>query len=203
MHETVDAKGLAALILAAGSSSRMGRPKQLLPWKGKTLLDYAVEKAKRVTPSISVVLGANAEEILKKTTLRDIDTTVHEGWSKGIGSSIAHGVAHLSRKSKPKAVLIMLVDQPLIPLEHLKNLATSFFKSPSTIIATDYKGRHGVPAIFDSSHFDELCQLNNDFGARELMAKHLHTSNSIKSMGQTIDIDTQENYETLYTRYGQ
>ena len=113
MNSNPPKNDLGILILAAGSSTRMGQPKQLLPWKNSTLLGNTIETAKALTKNILVVLGAHAELIEEKLP-KDVNRIINIGWNSGMGSSIALGVQQLERALGPERILILLVDQPLI-----------------------------------------------------------------------------------------
>ncbi|MEM1260255.1 MAG: NTP transferase domain-containing protein, partial [Bacteroidota bacterium] len=114
---------IAILILAAGRSSRMGKPKQLLSWKKTTLIGNAVAIASSLTNHFLVVLGANALKI--KPYVPEGKATLNEKWQEGMGSSLSHGVTALASKYEPRAILVMVADQPLLELEHYKGLIRS------------------------------------------------------------------------------
>lgn len=166
-------KNIAILILAAGSSSRMGQPKQLLPWKDTTLLGNAIRNATTSTAkAIYVVLGANAKRIQKEIVDGEIEVIENPDWQHGIGSSIGIGMKMLLKKDNDfDGILIMLADQPLIDKDYLNLMITSFYSQREHIIATAYKNRAGVPALFYKAYFNELADLKNDFGAKEQIGR--------------------------------
>ncbi len=187
--------------MAAGSSSRMGKPKQLLKWKNSNLLNHAIEIANRLdSKSNFVVLGSNAEAIIPEIKSTNINILINEDWKQGLGNSISFGVSSiLKRDSGLNGILIMLADQPLIELDHYVNLMKAFRSGKDQIIATEYKdGKLGVPALFDEVYFKELCSLNSDFGAKPLLIKHQENVTSVCSDQSVFDIDTQEQYEAIY-----
>lgn len=193
---------LAILLLAAGSASRMGRPKQLLPWKDKTLMEHAIDIALDITQNVFVVLGANHDAIKKRIDQRRIKIIENKAWEEGMGTSISKGTMHIQENEEIKAILVMLVDQPLLKKEHFMSLIDNLKKTAATIICTNYEGRSGVPAIFDASHFSQLGQLNQDFGAKHVIKENKQTL-SIQPLGNTVDIDTIDMYNELYEHYGQ
>jgi len=203
MPESFDPDDLAIVVLAAGGSSRMGTPKQLLPWKGKTLLEHAIEQARNVTENVTVVLGAHASIIRATIAFQGVATIENTEWYKGMGVSLALGVKDICKRTDTKSILVVLADQPLLGQEHLRKLAMTYFKNPHTLVATQYEKRSGVPAVFDATLFEELSQLNADFGARHLIQKHAYTSKAIAPIGQTVDIDTMEIYRTLFEQHGE
>ena len=188
----------AVLVLAAGSSSRMGRPKQLLPWGEGTMLQSAIETAKTSTSDqVVVVLGANSEAI-EKILPSDVISVVNTDWRNGMGSSIACGMRTLLESgTKFTAVLIMLADQPLIDSEYLNSLLATFQEKERGIVATDYNGRAGVPALFGSTYFKQLGKLDAEFGAKELLARNFFDIHLLDAGRKTADIDIEEDYDKL------
>lgn len=190
---------IVILILAGGKGSRMGTIKQLLPWKGATLLEHAIYQSKMSRASdIIVVLGANASEIRSKIKDNDIQFIDNPEWESGLGTSISCGV-HYIQNNRPdaKGVMVLLADQPLIDTEYINNMLDAFMKNSNDMVTTNYGNREGVPAIFDKEYFLELQSLNQDFGAKELIQKNNHLNLSINPKGKEKDIDTPEDYKAL------
>ncbi len=192
------------VILAAGASSRMGYPKQLLPWKETTLLGYAIEQGVNSNAdSIFVVLGANFKSITDKIDNHKITIIENSNWSLGMGSSIACAMEYIKRKNIHfNAILFTLVDQPLIEFNHFNILINSFLINNNNIIATQIKSRAGVPAIFGLSYFKALSNLNKDIGAKEIIAANMNDVLMVKTENLNVDIDTKISYKILYDKYG-
>ncbi|MBQ4822535.1 nucleotidyltransferase family protein [Aquimarina sp. MMG016] len=190
---------IAHLILAAGSSSRLGRPKQLLPWKGLTLIEHAIAQSLQLDQvSTYVVLGAYFDLIQKEIDDFPLTIVYNNDWKSGMGSSISFGIKSiLQENSSYDAVLISLVDQPLLEAEHLSELISEFVKKPDQVIATGLSKRVGVPAIFPSSYFEELSKLKEDFGARYILKQYKEFVDVVSDSGKGIDIDTLEQYQIL------
>lgn len=192
----------AGLILAAGSSSRMGRPKQLLPWKNTTLLGHTILHLRQVVKDVFVVLGANHSAI--KSSI--VDTNVHiiynSSWETGMGTSIATAMATISNSDKYDAVLIALADQPLLESEYYQKMTANFRTKEYPIIATSYGKHCGVPAIFDPIFFPEMQVLHADYGAKKLIQKHKAQAKCLVTEYAELDIDTPESYEQLYKAWG-
>jgi molybdenum cofactor cytidylyltransferase len=192
---------IAVLIMAAGGSTRIGSPKQLLKWKDSNLLVYTISKAIQLKVSkIIVVLGANSEEIISQLDQNKIRILVNHDWELGLGSSISEGVKFI-QKSYPdiSAVLIMLSDQPLIEQEHFIKMIRLFEHNTKKIIVTEYDDeKQGVPALFDNFYFKDLCALNADYGAKHLFKKYSKDIHEIVNKNASFDIDTLEQYEKLY-----
>ncbi|WP_276392096.1 nucleotidyltransferase family protein [Eudoraea chungangensis] len=187
------------LILAAGSSSRMGTMKQLLPWEGTTLLGHVVNTAINSNADNTVlVLGAKAEEIEKSIKPSLVNLVVNENWTKGMGSSIAKGVEYISQSlPDTKAVLILLADQPFINKNNLNTYLDKGNKFPKKIIATNYGLKHGVPALFPKSFFKQLITLNRDYGAREILETNRENILALKNNINLVDLDTMKKYHQL------
>lgn len=189
---------ISILILAAGASSRMkGKAKQLLPWKDTTLFGHALEQAKKVSDSVTVVLGARAERI-QNAIPGTVESIHNSDWDMGMGSSISKGIQHIL-KENPSAdgILIMLVDQPLLDAAYLNQLKSEFERDLSKITATAYGEKIGVPAIFPKHLFLELTQLDGDIGARQIIKSHKKQISVLQPEGKEIDIDTLETYNQL------
>jgi molybdenum cofactor cytidylyltransferase len=154
---------IAAIVLAAGSSSRLGEPKQLVRLGGENLLERAVRVAREVgCGAVIVVLGASAEVIRSRCSLGDARVLVNEGWEEGMASSIRLGVGALSGVD---GCVLMTCDQPAVTMEHLSLLMTA-----NEVRASRYAGRNGIPAFFPAAEFGDLMELRGDKGARELLA---------------------------------
>ena len=119
-------------------------------------------------------------------------------WKAGMGSSIAFGMREIMKSNEmPHAVLLMLADQPLIDTPYLSELKTQFLRGTGKIVATKYKNGFGVPAIFHTSLFEELSRLDQQFGARKIIAKYKKDCISIPSKDKAIDIDTINDYNYI------
>ncbi|WP_299312053.1 nucleotidyltransferase family protein [uncultured Aquimarina sp.] len=191
--------------MAAGSSSRLGSPKQLLPWKNTSLIANEIEKSLKLKNlETLVVLGAHFEIILKEIKHFPVVILHNKNWELGMGASISFGIQQILKyKENFEGVLITLVDQPLIDEEHLNNLISKFNENQDAIIATSMKDRIGVPAIFARHYFKELLLLKEDYGARQIIKKHESHIINIDGKDKTDDIDTKEQYKALLERVKQ
>lgn len=195
---------IAMIILAAGESKRMDAIKQLLPWKNTTLLGYTIEQGLvSDVDSVFVILGANSKSILNKIDQTDIVIINNQNWQKGMGTSIACAMHYFEKESlKFAAVLITLIDQPLLDAKHYNKLIYSYIKTYKNIISTKIKSKTGVPAIIDYKYFEELSMLDQNFGAKKVIAANLQDVYSINSYSLNVDIDTKETYDSLFGIYG-
>lgn len=191
-------KPAAAIILAAGSSSRLGMPKQMLTIHGKTLLQHSIDCAKEAgMKPIIVVLGARKEEI-KIDAPKEVLIVENEEWESGMASSIRTGIETL-RGSFPdsESAILMVCDQPFISSSLLGKLLQKLKETGSSIIASGYGNTMGTPALFRKSHFEELSALKGDSGAKILFEKHKTNLSSVPFEKGSIDIDTDEDYRNL------
>jgi len=187
------------VLLAAGSSERMGQAKQLLPWGEKSLIEYQVELLLKSGSPVIVVLGANASSISPVIGKYKIEIVLNEDWKSGMGSSVACGTKRLVEICPDASgVLITLVDQPLIPLSHFIDLMEKFQSGKKQIIAS--KGDSswlGVPALFDAHYFEELKNLEGEQGAKQIMRRYPNAVESLQCGDLLADIDTPESYQKL------
>lgn len=194
-------KKLAVLILAAGNSTRMGVPKQLLKWKESNLLQHTINTVNQLNTENVLVLGAYFNRIKASINSENIMVLFNGSWEKGLSQSIVLGVGHI-KESHPniESILIMLADQPLIDLYYLNEMIGLHHLNPNKIICTLYQNdKRGVPAIFNKTFFEDLLQLNDDIGAKELLNKHSNDLILLNGTRHTADIDTMDDYDRLYT----
>lgn len=171
---------LAVLILAAGSSSRLGQTKQLLEYEGVSLLEIAVKKALSLTKNVYVVLGDKklcCEKILESYK---VNILFNKDYKDGMGTSISYGIKALSEFDN---TLIMLCDQPFIPLTHFKNLVKNKNKEKIVSSLNIDNLKKSVPSIFPKKYYKQLEELNKDFGAKYILQKQ-----------ETIDIELEKRY---------
>ncbi|MEP6533943.1 MAG: nucleotidyltransferase family protein [Bryobacteraceae bacterium] len=187
----------AAIVLAAGESSRMGRPKQLLDFGGKPLLRHSVEVALAAGCSpVIVVLGAN--ETLLRTALDGLPVEVvfNGRWAEGMGTSIQAGLQALDAQAVAGAILV-LADQPQVSAEFLRGLSRQHRETGKIIVAASYEGTVGVPAFFASSAFPLLLALSPGNGCKGVILAHRQDALLLDCPDAAIDIDTPEDYERI------
>lgn len=187
-----DRPRLGAILLAAGGSSRLGRPKQLLKFEGETLIRRAARSlAESIYFPIVVILGAELDASIKEISDLPVYTAVNEFWEDGMGSSIRTGLEKLQQlEPKLDGVLITLCDQPKISREVLERFATELSESKASAVVSAYDGVTGVPALLSNKLFDELSKLSGDKGAREILRGRQDVI-EIDLPEAAIDIDTQ------------
>ena len=191
---------IATLILAAGSSSRMGSPKQLLSVGNTTLLGTVIEKILLLNNNfIYCILGANADTIQKSITKYDLTILTNSNYKSGLSSSIVSGIQHIKNLDYD-AVLIVLGDQPNIQIDYFQKIIETWKSSQDFIIASNYTSRKGVPALFPKKHFTLLENLEGDKGASNILNSDEFPIFTINSNIDLFDVDTQNDYQTLINK---
>lgn len=185
---------VAAIILAAGASTRLGEPKQLVQLGGESLLERAVRTAREAGLSpVIVVVGARAAEITAQCDLRNAQVVRCERWAEGMSQALRVGIAAVEETNAASAV-VLTSDMPFVTAAHLQALS----RRHGDLRASAYGGRKGVPAHFPRIAFSELEQLEGDSGARDL----LQTAQAIELGEDALDIDTAENLAKARARFG-
>jgi len=188
----------AAVIVAAGTSARLGQPKQLLTIDGQPLIVRAVEAALRAGASpVIVVLGAYEDRI--RGVLEGLPVTIvsNHDWTEGMGSSIRVGVAHLVANAPfVDAVLIAVCDQPHFQADAINSLRAAF-RGKDSIVAARYSGRTGVPVLFGRDYFGALAVLHGDQGARQILTENAANVIGVELPELATDLDTPEDVQTL------
>jgi molybdenum cofactor cytidylyltransferase len=186
-----------ALVLAAGSSSRMYKSKQLLPVDGQPLLLKAVNCAlhSRVK-NVIVVLGANEPEHRALLYELPVEMISNNSWQDGMGSSIKSGVAHILRNhADADGMVVMACDQPLITTDHLNKLIALGSQTGKPIIASHYASTNGIPVFFDKSYFTKLHEMEGAHGAKKILQENPQDVLAIPFPEGEIDLDTPEDYD--------
>ncbi|MHC4664009.1 MAG: molybdenum cofactor cytidylyltransferase [Planctomycetota bacterium] len=190
---------ISAILLAAGTSSRLGRPKQLLPLGDSTIIERVVENLRNANViEVIVVLGHESEKISSKLVPADFVKVIHNPeYEEGMGSSIRCGMRHAAAHSD--GYLISLGDKPLVDTNIVNLLVEEFYMCDKKIVVPAYKGERGHPVVISRAYRDELANLRGDTGARDLLSVHADEVLEIplQSDAVLVDIDTVEDYERL------
>jgi molybdenum cofactor cytidylyltransferase len=187
------------IILAAGQSSRLGSPKQLLEFDGRKLIVGAVETATYFSLyPVIVVLGAHAEIIKSYLDMPSIKLVQNENWNKGVSSSIKKGVEEMELNyPHVDGLILMVCDQPYLDHITIQKLIDLQRQTDLVAVACEYDGIPGTPALFHKSLFGELSILEGDKGARKLFESMKDKVARLPFSAGAIDIDTQEDYLKL------
>lgn len=160
---------IAAAILAAGGSRRLGRPKQLLPFGDTTLVEAMIARVWATTcDHVGIVVGAHAADVVVQTR-SGVDIIDNPHWEEGMGSSVRTAVAW-AESLESSGLLLCVVDQPRLTTQHLEALLAEFRRTHANV-GSRYDGRLGVPAIFSARCFPALASLSGDRGARAVLAR--------------------------------
>jgi molybdenum cofactor cytidylyltransferase len=194
---------IAGILLAAGSSSRLGKPKQLLPYMGQPLIASMVREIMASELEwLIVVLGAEADVIQKEINGRNLHIVINDGWKEGMASSIRIGIeAAMKVDSSIEGVIFFVSDQPFINASLIHNLVSKHFEGGAAIVASAYANTIGIPAFFHHSLFHELLRLQGDSGAKRIMQQHPDLVADVLFPRGNIDIDTLEDYNNLLSEF--
>jgi molybdenum cofactor cytidylyltransferase len=185
-------RDVGAVILAAGGSTRLGQPKQLVQFQGESL----VRRAARAVldggcEPVVVVVGELRAEIQTELNALDVRAAENREWQRGMGTSISCGVASLlQRDQKLSAVVLLACDQPFVDAHLIEKLIASWRSSANAIVASSYADTAGIPALFDWSCFESLLQLQEDRGAKRLIMSRASETALVPFPDGAVDIDT-------------
>ena len=200
----IQTASIGIIILAAGASRRMGTPKQLLKIDNQTLIERAITITQALdNQQTVVVLGANAAKINPYIIRqKKVNFIVNKDWAQGMGTTLKAGLEFfLAREETVEAVIVMVCDQPYLTTEKLRQLIDAHQQTKAAIIATEYNGIKGVPALFSSTLFPKLLELNKDEGARKIIKKYKGKIVTIDFPEGIIDLDTPAAYQTFLKKH--
>ena len=189
---------ISGILLAAGESRRMGKPKLLLPWKQATIIEEVVDGYLKSTLSeLIVVVGENKKSIKEVLQAKPVRIVENPLYRQGMSTSIRAGV--LAASIETEGYCIGLGDQPLITTKVIDLLITSFLKDRTGIAVLSHQGKRGHPVIFSAAFREALCSLNGDLGGRTLIEQYPSEVRYVEAGSKSIflDIDTPEDYQKL------
>ncbi|GAB3019732.1 nucleotidyltransferase family protein [uncultured Cyclobacterium sp.] len=183
------------IILAAGNSSRLGKPKQLIPYNGTSLLQNIVNITLEATNGpVLLVEGAGTYPLRPHPRLNKV---MNNKWESGMGSSIKLGLNTLVSQAQITQVLVLLSDQPFVSIALIKSLILKKSKNPKAIVASFYQDAPGVPAIFDQSVFQQLNSIPDKVGAKKLLLNNPEQLSLVRFDAGNIDIDSPEDLKAF------
>jgi molybdenum cofactor cytidylyltransferase len=189
---------VAIVILAAGGSSRMGSPKQLLPWQGKSLLVRACQEAiEAQCGPVVVVLGAHADRMRPHISSLNVNAVVNDDWTSGMGTSIRLGIRSITSALPVDAAILCVCDQPHVTAGVYQTLIKAFRASHMPIVASKYADAIGTPALFSATLMPQLLALKDDEGGKSILTRLAHDVLAVPFPLGAADIDTPEDYERL------
>jgi len=192
----MDEQRLFAVVLAAGAATRFQTSKQLAMYAGMPLVKRAVRLAEAVCPKRTVlVTGSDWQRVHEAAAPLSGFLVRNEMYAAGMAGSIACGVRTVAAAAD--AVMILLADQPLISTDYLQQMIDAWDASDQYIIASEYAGNAGPPAIFPARYFGQLAHLEGDVGARSLVREHWQQVITIPCDAAACDIDTMNDLREL------
>jgi molybdenum cofactor cytidylyltransferase len=188
------------LVLAAGASTRLGQPKQLVKLAGRPALHIVVANAVAVAGhAVTVVVGAHSRELTHLLAHSPASVIVNRHWEEGMASSLRFGVASLPPGCE--AALVLLGDQVAVTADDLKRLVSAWKGEESMVAASVYDQHLGVPAIFPRVCFSELAELRGDQGARKVLERNSYRLVRVPMSNAAVDLDTPEDLAALTERF--
>jgi len=191
------------LLLAAGSSSRMGQAKQLLPWGEQALIEHQIQTLLKTDHPVNVIIGSNFEIVLPVIEQLPVNIVINSDWESGMGSSISFGICQIIQKfPESDGVLITLLDQPLLTATYFQKMLGAFQSgSQQILVSQSSSGWTGVPVLFDQCYFKELTGLKNDEGAKKIVKRHEKKVILLDGGELLVDMDTMQTYQQLLGKY--
>ncbi|MFI5192534.1 MAG: NTP transferase domain-containing protein [Chitinophagales bacterium] len=190
------------IILAGGPSLRLGKPKQLLMYQGKTLVEHISSAARKANlfPTI-VVTGANSKATAKVLTREKVEIMYNDQWPSGMASGIVAGLLKiLEMDMAVESVIIAVCDQPFVSAGLFTELIKIKAEKNKGIVGSAYAGTVGTPVLFGKTYFEELLLLKGDEGAKKLLKAHAPDLVSVPFEQGSIDIDTEQDYKQLLSQ---
>ncbi len=190
------------IILAAGSSSRFGKIKQLLHFNNKTLLQHVTDESiESGSKPIVLLTGANADDVSKDVNQQQVKIVYNQNWKKGMASGIAAGVKKIiTLNNDIENIIITVSDQPFVSASLFRQLYQTQHESAKHIVASSYADTTGTPVLFTQKYFDALMSLQGEEGARKILKANKEDVATVDFPQGAIDIDTQKDYDDLLDR---
>jgi len=187
---------ISAILLAAGESKRMGKPKQLMPFGQNTVVEQVIDNLlSSVVNEVIVVVGYRAEEVIKSIVGKPVKIAINPNYQQGMSTSIIAGLNLVD--SRAQAVMLALGDQPLISSQTINRLIAEFYNHDKGIATPAYQGGRGHPIIFAIKYKEKLLELKGDIGGRQIVKDHLNDilEVAVNAGGIITDIDTISDYQ--------
>jgi len=196
MHEAKVVDSLWTIVLAAGGSQRLGQAKQLVRWRGDTLIGHAVRNAQALCAErVLVVIGAHRAAIEAALATQAPALVVNAKWVEGLASSLRAGITALP--SDCAGVLLLTCDQPLIARTALCTLIERWVATPDAVVASAYAGTVGIPAVLPARTFAALMQLSGDSGARAVLRAEGARLQTVSVPEAAFDVDDERALRSL------
>ena len=193
------------LLLAAGSSSRMGQPKMILPYKDKTFLQHIIDEVKAIKDTTLLIVTGCYHTLIEQSLIQQqIPLIKNDQWQDGMGSSIQTGMAYLMQHYPAATdVFILVCDQPFISATLLQQMMAAKEHTGKGIVACTYTSTIGTPVLFDKKYFNQLLLLQGASGAKKLVQQFEADTATVNFPAGAMDIDTPEDYGKLVGELGE
>lgn len=189
---------ISLILLAAGESSRLGTPKQLLVYKGKNLMQHTIDLNQTRCLEMVIVLGAFKKEILAVVDILGTKVVENVAWREGLASSIRYGLSIvLETNPETEAVILVLCDQPFLTAEILHEIIEKYHSSGQSIVHCSYGDVSGPPTLFHKSLFPYLMELKGGQGAKKVVDMFRDQVAYVDFPKGKLDIDTAADYHQL------
>ncbi|MDZ7673217.1 MAG: nucleotidyltransferase family protein [Halanaerobiales bacterium] len=197
----------SAVILAAGEADRMGKLKQLLPWKEKTILETVIDNvldSKHIDDEIRIVLGAQADRVKDKISYNSDKRIIikeNPDYKEGMSTSLKKGIEHLSESTK--YLVIFLGDQPLITPDIFDNIINRFEEISAEIMLPVYNKKPGHPVIISTEYLPEINKLEGPMGLKPFLDSHkdIVKHYPVENNKVIIDLDYYDDYLYYKDKY--
>lgn len=189
---------VVAVVLAAGSSARMGRTKLMLSTMGRPMLQCVLDTLRKTKlEGVVVVLGASEGEVRRSIRFQEEKVVVNVRYAEGMSASLKAGIASVEKGTD--AVLVVLGDMPLLSAATVDRLIGAYKRSKNKVVVPTYHGRRGNPVIIDKSLFTEVMKLGGDVGAKAVVAANRASTLEVpvEDIGTVVDVDRMADYEAL------
>jgi molybdenum cofactor cytidylyltransferase len=195
-------RSVAAIILAAGGAKRFGAPKQLLEFRGETLIARAMRGAQEAgCAPLLVIVGTAESEIAAALPTMAAELVLNDQWQRGVGTSIRRGIEQLEAEHSPiEAAVLLACDQPFVSADVIRALIAEWERSGKPIVASRYADTLGIPALFERSCFPALASLPDQSGAKPLIESNVKGVASVPFENGAVDIDSPADFERLQSR---
>ncbi len=190
------------IILAAGPSLRLGKPKQLLVYQGKTLVVNIVEEAQKANLNpVVVVTGASSDSVSRELENKNVEIVYNDRWQTGMASGIVAGVSKiLALSPETDSLIIAVCDQPFVSAALFGQLMKMKTEQNKGIVGSAYAGTIGTPVLFGKTYFEKLLLLQGGEGAKKILNTHRADLACVNFNQGSIDVDTTEDYDRLLLR---
>jgi molybdenum cofactor cytidylyltransferase len=194
---------VAGIVLAAGTSTRMGRNKLFLELDGEAIVHRAVRRTVEAgLDPVFVVVGHQADRVHDAIETLKCQAVFNPNYSAGVNSSLKVGIQAVAETSAPAAVVV-LADMPFVTSEMIATLVGEYRQNTAPLVVSDYEGVNAPPILYDRSLFDELATSEGEGCGKHVVKRHLHEARWVAWPPEALaDLDVPEDMERVKARSG-